>query len=175
MIILIGPSAVGKTEIAKELYRLFNIKKVITHTTRPKRLNEIEDVDYHFVTKDEFLALKADDFFVETTFYNGNYYGTSKNEVRDDKVLIVDPNGKNAFLKLQDQNIVIFYLNADEELRKKRMIERGDLNSAIEERISKDRLYFNEDAKKGVNFIINNENKSIEEITKEIYNKYINR
>ncbi len=172
MIILIGPSAVGKTEIAKELFRLFNIKKVITHTTRPKRLNEINDVDYHFVTKNEFLALKSQDFFVETTFYNGNYYGTSKNEIRDDKVLIVDPNGKDAFLKLHNKDIVIFYLTADEKLREQRMKKRGDLPSAIEERINKDRIYFNEDAKKGVNYIIDNENKSLDEITREIYKKY---
>ena len=51
MIILIGPSASGKTEIAQILEKNYNLKKVITHTTREKRINEKENVDYYFVSK----------------------------------------------------------------------------------------------------------------------------
>lgn len=173
MILLIGPSAVGKTEIAKELFKLYNLKKVVTHTTRAMRINEINNIDYHFVSKEEFLELKNQDYFVETTFYNNNYYGTSKKEIQDDKVLIVDPNGKDAFLALNDKRIVIFYLIANDDLRKKRMIERGDSLKTIEERLSKDKVYFDENSKKGVNFIIYNENISLENIARDIYQKYI--
>ena len=58
MIILYGPSACGKTEVAKLLASSYSIKKVITHTTRSKRVNEVNGVDYYFVTKEEFLSLK---------------------------------------------------------------------------------------------------------------------
>lgn len=173
MIILIGPSASGKTEIAKELNKCYNIKKVITHTTRSPRTNEINDVDYHFIDKETFLKLKEQNYFVETTLYNNNYYGTSKKEISDDKVLIVDQNGKNAFLKLNNKKIIIFYIEANESLREQRMISRGDSLENIKERLIKDKIYFNDKAKENVNYIILNENKSLKEVTDEIYDKYM--
>ena len=55
MIILIGPSASGKTSIAKELIEKYNFKKFVTNTTRKMRVGEINDIDYHFITKEQFL------------------------------------------------------------------------------------------------------------------------
>ena len=146
MIVLVGPSASGKTEAAKLLYSIYGIKKVITHTTRPMRIGEKDDVDYHFVSKEEFLTLKEKNYFIETTLYNGNYYGTSKSEVSDNKVLIVDPNGVKSILSLNDPRIIIFRLNADSTTRFNRMIIRGDSIENIEQRISKDKDVFSEDA-----------------------------
>ena len=146
MIVLVGPSASGKTEAAKLLYSIYGIKKVITHTTRPMRIGEKDDVDYHFVSKEEFLKLKEKNYFIETTLYNGNYYGTSKSEVSDNKVLIVDPNGVKSILSLNDPRIIIFRLNADSTTRFNRMIIRGDSIENIEQRISKDKVVFSEDA-----------------------------
>ena len=57
MIILVGASASGKTEVAKELKKKYDIQKVVTHTTRTRRAQEIEDVDYHFVDTALFLKL----------------------------------------------------------------------------------------------------------------------
>ena len=84
MIILVGASASGKTEVAKYLKQHYGIKKVVTHTTRSMRTNEVDGVDYHFVDKQTFLALKNQNYFVEVTNYNNNYYGTSRDEVSDD-------------------------------------------------------------------------------------------
>ena len=81
MLILVGASASGKTEIAKRLGAVFNIKKAVTHTSRLPRKGEINHIDYHFVTPEEFIKLKEEGAFVETTFYNGNYYGCSKKEI----------------------------------------------------------------------------------------------
>ena len=68
MLVLIGPSASGKTEIAKILIRDFGMKKLVTYTTRPARPGEQDGIDYHFVTVDEFKALDEAEEFVETTF-----------------------------------------------------------------------------------------------------------
>lgn len=175
MILLTGPSASGKTEIAKELFKLFGIKKVVTHTTRDMRVGEVQDVDYHFVSKEEFLKLKDEDAFVETTFYNNNYYGTSKKELGNDKVIVVDPKGKDSFLKLNNPNNIFFYIEANAELRKARMIERGDNDDCIKQRLLRDESWFDDEAKIGVNFIVENENKTLEEIAREIYNMYIEK
>lgn len=95
MLVLIGPSASGKTEIAKILIRDFGMKKLVTYTTRPARPGEQDGIDYHFVTVDEFKALDEAEEFVETTFYNGNYYGSRKRDVDMNKVVVLDPSGLN--------------------------------------------------------------------------------
>ena len=100
MILLTGASASGKTEIAKLLAKKYGIVKAVTHTSRAPRVGERNGVDYFFVSKEEFLALKEQNKFVETTFYNGNYYGTSKAQVTDLKCVVVDPNGLKSFIAL---------------------------------------------------------------------------
>ena len=57
MLILIGPSASGKTEVAKYLASHFNITKIVTYTTRSPRLNEKNGVDYNFVDVADFAKL----------------------------------------------------------------------------------------------------------------------
>ena len=172
MILLIGPSAVGKTEVANELFHLFHIKKVVTHTTRLPRKNEVNDIDYHFVTKETFLEMKKQNVFVETTYYNDNYYGTSRKELGNNKVIIVDPNGKNAFLSLKDPSIIIFYLKADDETRKKRMMERGDSEENIQKRLKKDLKWFNKESEYGADYILDSSKYSIEELAKKIFELY---
>ena len=174
MLILVGASASGKTEIAKELLKSFNISKVVTHTTRPKRINETNDIDYHFVTKDIFLNLLSKNKFVEHSLYNGNYYGCSKDEIGDNKVVILDPNGLKAFNKLNDKRIVSVLILTDEKTRYQRMISRGDSLDNVKKRIENDRISFDIKNIDRVDFVVNNENKSIKEITKEIYDLYVN-
>ena len=70
MLILIGPSASGKTEVAKLLAKKYNITKIVTYTTRTPRVNEVNGVDYNFVSVEEFAKLTEENFFVETTYYN---------------------------------------------------------------------------------------------------------
>lgn len=172
MIILVGASASGKTEVAKNLAKLYKITKVITHTTRAMRVNETQDVDYHFVTKEQFLALKQNDYFVETTFYNGNYYGTSKKEISDEKCLIVDPNGLKSFQLLSDPRIVTFCLVCSKDIRRKRMEKRGDLEENIIKRLSNDDIFFSKEAIGEVDYLINSEEMSIDELTDLVYNIY---
>ncbi len=172
MIILVGASASGKTEIAKNLAKVYKITKVITHTTRKIRINEIQDQDYHFVSKEKFLELKQNNYFVETTFYNGNYYGTSKKEISDEKCLIVDPNGLRSFELLNDPRIVTFCLVTSKEIRKKRMESRGDKEEDIIKRLSNDDIFFSKEAIGNVDYIIDSENASIDELTTTVYEKY---
>jgi len=173
MIVITGASASGKTETAKELTSLFGIKKVVTHTTREKRVGEIDGVDYHFVSKDEFLKLKSQDYFVETTEYNGNYYGTSKKEIADNKVLVVETNGARVFLSLQDPHIFLYRLHASLQARKLRMLQRGDDKKIIEQRLVKDVTRFADDQLKSDRiYEINTEVHSIKDVATIIYNNY---
>ena len=79
MIILIGPSASGKTEIAKKLISLFNFKKFVTSNTRSKRVNEVDGVDYYFLTKDAFEnKIKEKIGLAQELKYNGKTIATYK-------------------------------------------------------------------------------------------------
>lgn len=174
MILLVGASASGKTEVAKLLNVLFNIKKVVTHTTRPIRITEVMDVDYHFVTEEEFLKLKEADAFVETTFYNGNYYGSSKEEIGDNKALIVDPAGLDAFISLNDPHIVTFFLEANEKTRFGRMLLRGDSIENAKSRIANDSVKFSEETKSKVDYVIDSEHSTLLDMAQKVYELYTN-
>ncbi len=172
MIILVGASASGKTEVAKLLNRKYGIKKVVTHTTRTMREGEVDHVDYHFVTHETFMKLRKDNYFVETTLYNGNYYGTSRPEIADDKVLIVDPNGLRAFIKLADARIVTFYMEAGETTRMNRMLYRGDTLEHAKKRLENDRIDFDMTRLSITDYTINTEKFNIEQVTDLVFNYY---
>ncbi len=172
MIILVGPSASGKTEVAKILGSKYQIKKVITHTTRPMRPGEVNGVDYHFVSVERFLLLKKENAFVETTFYNHNYYGTAKKDLAIDKVLIVDPNGLSAFQELHDPNIIAFFLDSTNETRYERMLSRGDSISEAKKRIANDAISFASDKLTNINYIIDSETQNLDQIAKQVYTLY---
>jgi guanylate kinase len=91
MLILVGPSASGKTESAKIMINRYPISRVVTCTTRPQRVNEIDGFDYHFVSDSRFLQLLKQNYFAETAVYNGFCYGTPLEELRDDKLIILEP------------------------------------------------------------------------------------
>lgn len=173
MIILVGASASGKTEVARALKREFGITKAVTHTTRAPRKGERTGIDYFFVTEQEFESLKKRGAFVETTEYNNHHYGTSKGQIDDDKVLIVDPNGLKAFLALNDKSIVSFNLTASKKTRIARMEERGDSKEEIDSRIKNDDIDFAPDKVSSAHFRINTEKKNISQVAEEVYEKYL--
>jgi len=173
MIILVGASASGKTEIAKILAKKYGIAKAITHTTRQMREGERDGIDYFFVTKDAFRDLMARSSFVETTTYNDNYYGCSKSQVSDDKAVIVDPNGLHAFLDLRDPRVISFHVKASEDTRYRRMIERGDSIANAQKRLINDKVDFSRANVGRTHFTIENEDSTLEEVADDIYEKYV--
>lgn len=172
MIILCGASASGKTVTALELQKRYGLTKAITTTTREKRAGETNGVEYFFISKEEFQKRLAENRFVEYSIYNGNYYGCGIDQVADDKVVVLDPNGLHSFKKLKNKNIVTFLLIADEKVRRERMNERGDKQENIEQRISNDIIDFSMDKIGEVDFIVKTNNKTIEETAQIIYENY---
>ena len=132
MIIIVGASAAGKSVVVKKMKEMFNIEKLITYTTRPMRVGEVNNIDYHFITTEEFLNKKENNFFLETAFYNNNYYGTAYEDISSNKALIVEPSGANVYYEKLKDRVFIVYLQASEETRKERMIRRGDSLESID-------------------------------------------
>ena len=172
MIVLSGASASGKTEVAKELAKTFGITKIITTTTRPMRVNEVNGRDYFFVTIEQFKKMIEEDKFVEFTNYNNNFYGSTKDQIQDNRCVVIDPSGLRSYMALNDPRIVTFFLESGEEIRYKRMLLRGDKVEDAKVRIINDRVIFRKEVTIDVDHIIDSENATIEYIAKEIYELY---
>ncbi len=173
MLVLIGPSASGKTEVAKIMINQYPISRVVTCTTRKKRVNEIDGFDYHFFTKEKFLKSEKKGYFIETAKYNDNYYGTPKNELGDDKFIILEPQGLKSLLELNPCPIVAIFLKTDESVRIARMKERKDKMKDIKKRIISDRMDFDLTKIEGLDLVIDTSNIKRIDLAKRIYNEYI--
>ncbi len=173
MIVLAGASASGKTEVAKQLYDFFGIKKVITTTTREKRVGEKDGVDYHFVDKETFLRMIYDDKFIEYTEFNNNYYGSTKDGIDLHTSVVIDPEGLKSYMALNDPSIITFFLMSTEEVRFERMMLRGDNVEDARGRIIHDRTAFADEKIPNVDFRVNSQTQNVEQVTRDIYNKYV--
>ncbi|OHE40439.1 MAG: hypothetical protein A2Y16_00675 [Tenericutes bacterium GWF2_57_13] len=172
MLILLGPSASGKTESAKIMLNRYPISRVVTCTTRPKRVNEIEGFDYQFVTEEEFDRLVETKYFAETAIYNGFHYGTPLHQLRDDKLIILEPRGLASFAKLRVCTIVAIYLQTNESVRFERMRYRGDTKEEAESRLASDRERFDLTHIAHVDMVIDTTNMSASDIADMIYGNY---
>lgn len=172
MLVLIGPSASGKTESAKIMINRYPISRVVTCTTRPKRINEIDGFDYHFFSVEEFKELEKKNYFIETATYNSNFYGTPKNELGEDKFIILEPQGFKSLIKINPCPIVAIYLKTDESIRISRMKERKDKIKDISKRISSDRSDFCIDNIEGLDLVIDTSKMSLSDVADEIYSQY---
>lgn len=175
MIVITGPSASGKTATCLYLQEHFGIRKVVTHTTRAMRVGEKNDVDYHFVTKEEFMRMKENDEFVETVFYNGNYYGTSRKEVRIDKCMAVELEGAKTYKSFRDPKIVLFFMNLDEETCRQRMLQRGDDPVKVEARIQNDKgsFFLTDEMVKMIDVNVDTKKHDLASVSQFIYQKYL--
>ena len=102
-LVICGPSGVGKSTIIKRLTDefpgLFGFS--CSHTTRKPREGEKEGVNYHYVTKEQFLSAKANEEFIETAEFSGNMYGTSKMAVKT-----IEEKGQICILDIEMQGVI---------------------------------------------------------------------
>jgi guanylate kinase len=176
MIVCVGASASGKTQLAKTLYKKYGYKKCVTTTTREKRDGEINGVDYHFVSKQTFLDLKEENAFFEASQYHNHLYGIQKKDVHENGIVIVEPDGANTLIKNLKNEVFVVFVKASESLRIERMTKRNDDPLLIEQRIKNDQKVFNESNLIRIDLTITNESKSLEELASFVnksYQRYI--
>tara|TARA_E500000178_G_scaffold260251_1_gene257103 strand:+ start:123 stop:701 length:579 start_codon:yes stop_codon:yes gene_type:complete len=164
MVILSSPSGVGKTTLTKKIQQKYQSFKIsVSHTTRLPRSNEIDGVDYHFVSNKKFQEYIKQNKFYEYAKIFENYYGTLKKNVDDtiktnDIIFDIDWQGTKKLSKYKNLNLIKIFLTADnkEEL-KKRLIKRNqNSNKELEQRLNS----FDEDIKhwKDYDYVLVNKN-----------------
>ena len=178
MVILSSPSGVGKTTLTKKIQQKYQKFKIsVSHTTRAPRSNEVDGVDYHFVSNNEFKDLIKKKQFYEHAKIFENYYGTLKKTVDEtfidnDIIFDIDWQGTKQLSKFKNLNLIKIYLiTSDKDELKKRLIKR---NQNTDEEIKKRFDAFDEDIKhwKDYDYIIINKN--LEVCFKQIENIILN-
>lgn len=142
MVILSSPSGAGKTTITKKIQQKYPSFKIsVSHTTRKPRSNEVDGVDYHFVSSEEFEELIKKNKFYEYAKIFENYYGTLKKNVDDtikknDIIFDIDWQGTKKLSQFNSLEFIKLYLITDNKKEiKKRLIKRNlDTNKEVEKR-----------------------------------------
>ncbi len=164
MVILSSPSGVGKTTLTKKIQQKYQTFKIsVSHTTRLPRSNEVNGVDYHFISEKKFKEFINQNKFYEYAKIFENYYGTLKETVdsdiiKNDLIFDIDWQGTKQLSKFKQLNLIKIYLITDNKNElKNRLIKR---NQNTKEEIEKRFNSFDEDIKhwNDYDYIIINKN-----------------
>ena len=175
LIVVSGPSGVGKDAAIKRMRDLnYPFYFLVTNTTRPKREDEIESVDYHFVSRERFLEMEQRGEFLERAVVYGYDYGNSKREVKEalargqDVIMRIDVQGAATIKRLVPDAIFIFMLPPSmEKLEARLRKRRTEPEDYLRLRLHAARLEMNEVDK--FDYVIVNEDDALDETADLIY------
>lgn len=144
LIVISGPSGVGKGTVCRSLLKKIEVVYSISATTRRKRPGEIQGKDYFYYTRVEFEKKINEDAFLEWARVYGNYYGTPIEFVDQilhegkDCILEIDTQGALQVKEKRPEAIFIFILPPSKEELIRRLTGRGTENEKeINTRIGK--------------------------------------
>lgn len=147
---------------------------LVTNTTRPKRSDEMEGVDYHFISKEQFAEMEQRSEFLEHAVVYGYDYGNSKREVKEalhrgqDVILRIDVQGAATIKRMVPDAIFIFMLPPSmDKLEARLRKRRTEPEDYLRLRLHAARLEMNEVEK--FDYAIVNEDDALDETAELIY------
>ena len=173
LFIISAPSGAGKSTICQILIdKIPNLKYSVSFTTRKPRGKEENGIDYHFVSRDEFLEGIHNDMWAEWAQVHGNYYGTSAELIDEflyqgkDVLLDIDVQGASQILQRYPDSVSIFIKPPSFKVLRARLVKRGtDSREDVEQRM----VNAQQELSQAVNFhyvVINDQlNDAIKELT----------
>lgn len=128
MIVLLGKNGSGKTYLASYLKEK-GYNYTPNYTTRPKRVGEVDGIDYIFIDETEFKKLVKDGFFVEYKEFAGCYYGTPITKLSDNSITIAG--NIDTLNKESSSPINIVYIHSNIAKRFERIKNRNQSNDIL--------------------------------------------
>lgn len=131
IVIISGPGGVGKSTVVAELLRRNpDMHRSISVTTRSPRPGEVDGVDYHFVTEDQFTDWIDKELFAEYADVRGYRYGTLRQSLEsipasEILVLTIDIHGGQAIKDLYPEALAVFLKPPDAIELERRLESRG--------------------------------------------------
>ncbi len=134
LFIVSSPSGAGKTTLIRRVLEdpaLSRLYFSVSHTTRPPRTGETDGREYHFVSRETFVALREADGFLESAEVHGNLYGTSRGEVEPrlaagiDVLLDIDVQGARQVRSRIPDVVKIFVFPPARDVLEARLRARG--------------------------------------------------
>ena len=132
LVVVSGPSGVGKSTIVAELARAHpQVVPIVTATTRERRNGEVHGVHYHFMDRDDFVALRDAGGLLEWAEVHGNLYGTPVEQARGilaagrDAILTIDPQGARQVRASVPDALLVFVKPPTMEDLARRLRKRG--------------------------------------------------
>lgn len=142
LVVLCGPSGVGKSTISRCLAEKLHVWYTVSVTTRPRRPNEEQGKTYDHVDKLEFFRRLDNDEFLEYAQVYGDYYATPKHPALDhlkggrDVLLEIDVQGALQVRHHYPEALTIFILPPDEQALLQRLTDRArDPDEEIQKRL----------------------------------------
>lgn len=157
LLCIMAESAAGKDKLTNMLCERNNFSAILSHTTRPRRINEGET--HVFVTDNIYNQMFQEGQVAAHTVINGFHYWCTKDQLYNNDVYVIDPIGVETLksLNLPNLRLVTVYINVPEEVRKERAMSRGDDINTYRSRSLSERQQFR-DMKKNmeVDYVIPN-------------------
>lgn len=131
LIVLCGPSGVGKSTISRRLSQQLNVCYTVSATTRPRKKGEEAGKSYEHVSQTEFFRRLDGEEFLEYAQVYGEYYGTPKHPALDqlaggrDVLLEIDVQGALQVRYHYPEALLIFVLPPDEAALHRRLTDRA--------------------------------------------------
>lgn len=144
LIVISGPSGVGKDSVVQRMQsRGLPLHFVVTATTRPRRPGEVDGLDYHFLSKDQFAEMIEQDALIEYAIVYNDYKGIPKAQVREalasgqDVIMRVDVQGAETVRGLFPQALLVFLAPSSEgELVERLQARKTETSEGLKLRIA---------------------------------------
>jgi guanylate kinase len=138
-----GPDGSGRKTVANLVGATFGMKKVVSYSTRERRPGEVDGLDYHFITTDEFLLAEKQHEFLESLQIRSNYYGIKHADIerlfeRSKCIYVVmNKEGANTMKQLYGDKVIRIFIHANSQTVAARQLEKGLSESTVQLNLQK--------------------------------------